>query len=186
MNPISSIKHFLSTLVVCFFLFIAFGTSEEEKQSSNNTSNPTEDQAQTFERTAPPATDETPSAPTENKNSNLINDGSYEGNSICTCCGSSANKPGNDYTIEVKNISENKISFYNLEYRQREIIGNIENGKIIIDERNSQIVGLVFWGTVEIVDKNTIKIDIEWTDTSGPYNGEALNHCIGTYKNTTN
>lgn len=112
----------------------------------------------------------------------ILNDGVYVGNSTCTCCGKYANKPMNDYKITVKNISENKISFYYLQYQNREVIGNIVDGKIIIDERNNGLKSIQFWGTIEVLDENTMKIDVEWRDSGSPYPDEILNHCIGTHK----
>jgi len=163
-------KHFLSALVVGFFVFIAFGTdddksSENKAQSSNNG-----------------IQNEKPST-AKRKNRYLINDGTYEGHTTCTCCGATANQPGNDYDFEVKNISQNKISFNYLEYQNRDIIGYVKSGKIIIDERNLGLTGLVFWGTVKIIDKNTITINIKWTDVSRPdYDESPINECTGTFQ----
>jgi len=112
----------------------------------------------------------------------VLNDGIYVGNSTCTCCGKYANKPMHDYKITVKNISENKISFYYLQYQSREVIGKIVDGKIIVDERNNGLKGFQFWGTIEVLDINTMKIDVEWKDSGSPYPDEILNHCIGIFK----
>lgn len=118
-----------------------------------------------------------------NENKIGLADGNYHGNTTCTCCGKYANKPGNDYSITVKNISGSKISFSNAAWQKREIVGNIENGKIVIDERNLGLQGLYFWGSVEVLDKNTFKIDVQWSDAGRPDTDKILNHCIGTFKN---
>lgn len=112
----------------------------------------------------------------------LLNNGTYVGHTTCTCCQQQANKPGKDYEITVKFISANKVSFNNLAHQMRDIEGYVENGKIIIDERKLGLKELFFWGTVEIKDKNTFKLDVEWADNSvSRHNTETLNHCIGTF-----
>lgn len=175
-------KHFLSAFIIVFFVFIAFGSLDDKSSENKSTgnSNETSVEPNTYDN-KPSEQKKSPNVEIENKY--LINDGTYEGHTTCTCCGATANQPGNDYGFEVRNISKNKISFNYLEYQNRDIIGYVKNGKIIIDERKLELTGLVFWGTVEIIDKNTITINIKWTDVSRPdYDGSPINKCTGTFQ----
>jgi hypothetical protein len=123
----------------------------------------------------------------EKENKYLISNGTYRGYHTCSCCGNNAPKQRNVPDITVKNISENKVSFFRLEYQQREIIGTVVNGKIIIDERQHPVANeMIFWGTVDVQDKNTITINVQWTDPTGAnlpnYEpNKVLNKCAGTY-----
>jgi len=52
MKPFNFIKHVLSVVIVGFFLFIAFGTSENERQPSGNTADTSNNELNGNENTA--------------------------------------------------------------------------------------------------------------------------------------
>ncbi|MCF8258223.1 MAG: hypothetical protein K9J06_11750 [Flavobacteriales bacterium] len=111
-----------------------------------------------------------------------LNDGRYQGNTTCTCCGKYANQPGRIYTIAVQNKTANQVSFVNMCFQNREINGLMSNGVIVIDERDKKTEEMRFWGKVELVSNTEFKLDVQWSDPSHPDPNRVLNHCIGSCK----